>query len=203
MQQRITQHEYLSAYMDGQDVDKEFVETLTNSPELQQKWASYHTIRNVMQGDEIILGADFSAEMEALLENEEIESQANVEKPKGLLLKLKRWGTPLLQAGVAASVCLVAVFGVNSFNANNEVAQTQPVLQTLPFSNSVEAVSYNAPAKDQPTAEQLELQQRKINALLENHELQRRTNTVQGVTLSEEEKQKAKTSSNQVEQQNR
>ncbi|AHG73657.1 Sigma-E factor negative regulatory protein [Mannheimia sp. USDA-ARS-USMARC-1261] len=203
MQQRITQHEYLSAYMDGQDVDKEFVETLTNSPELQQKWASYHTIRNVMQGDEIILGADFSAKMEALLENEEIESQANVEKPKGLLLKLKRWGTPLLQAGVAASVCLVAVFGVNSFNANNEVAQTQPVLQTLPFSNSVEAVSYNAPAKDQPTAEQLELQQRKINALLENHELQRRTNTVQGVTLSEEEKQKAKTSSNQVEQQNR
>ncbi|MEG9488632.1 RseA family anti-sigma factor [Mannheimia bovis] len=203
MQQRITQHEYLSAYMDGQDVDKEFVETLTNSPELQQKWASYHTIRNVMQGDEIILGADFSAKMEALLENEEIESQANVEKPKGLLLKLKRWGTPLLQAGVAASVCLVAVFGVNSFNANNEVAQTQPVLQTLPFSNSVEAVSYNAPAKDQPTAEQLELQQRKINALLENHELQRRTNTVQGVTLSEEEKQKAKTSSNQIEQQNR
>lgn len=203
MQQRITQHEYLSAYMDGQDVDKEFVETLTNSPELQQKWASYHTIRNVMQGDEIILGADFSAKMEALLENEEIESQANMEKPKGLLLKLKRWGTPLLQAGVAASVCLVAVFGVNSFNANNEVAQTQPVLQTLPFSNSVEAVSYNAPAKDQPTAEQLELQQRKINALLENHELQRRTNTVQGVTLSEEEKQKAKTSSNQVEQQNR
>lgn len=203
MQQRITQHEYLSAYMDGQDVDKEFVETLTNSPELQQKWASYHTIRNVMQGDEIILGVDFSAKMEALLENEEIEFQANVEKPKGLLLKLKRWGTPLLQAGVAASVCLVAVFGVNSFNANNEVAQTQPVLQTLPFSNSVEAVSYNAPAKDQPTAEQLELQQRKINALLENHELQRRTNTVQGVTLSEEEKQKAKTSSNQVEQQNR
>ncbi|MEG9499072.1 sigma-E factor negative regulatory protein [Mannheimia indoligenes] len=203
MQQRITQHEYLSAYMDGQDVDKEFVETLTNSPELQQKWASYHTIRNVMQGDEIILGADFSAKMEALLENEEIESQANVEKPKGLLLKLKRWGTPLLQAGVAASVCLVAVFGVNSFNTNDEVAQTQPVLQTLPFSNSVEAVSYNAPAKDQPTAEQLELQQRKINALLENHELQRRTNTVQGVTLSEEEKQKTKTSSNQVEQQNR
>lgn len=203
MQQRITQHEYLSAYMDGQDVDKEFLETLTNSPELQQKWASYHTIRSVMQGDEVILGADFSAKMEALLENEEIESQGSSEKLRGLLLKLKRWSTPLLQAGVAASVCLVAVFGVNSFNANEEVAQTQPVLQTLPFSNSVEAVSYNAPEKDQPTAEQLELQQRKINALLENHELQRRTNTVQGVTLSEEEKQKSRTSSNQVEQQNR
>lgn len=201
MQQRITQHEYLSAYMDGQNVDKEFVETLINSPELQQKWASYHTIRSVMQGDEAILGVDFSTKMEALLENEEIESQENVEKPRGLLLKLKRWGTPIMQAGIAASVCLVVVFGVNSFNTSEDVAQTQPVLQTLPFSNSVEAVSYNGPAKEQPTAEQLELQQRKINALLENYELQRRTNAVQSVTLSEEEKQKARTSSNQVEQQ--
>ncbi|HGO5814863.1 TPA: sigma-E factor negative regulatory protein [Mannheimia haemolytica] len=209
MQQRITQqNERLSAYMDGQDVDTEFVATLTASPELQQKWASYHTIRSVMQGDEIILGADFSAKMEALLENEEIESQANVEKaqaekPRGLLIKLKRFATPIMQAGIAASVCLVAVLGVNSFNANQEVANAQqPVLQTLPFSNSVEAVSYNAPANDQPTAEQLELQQRKINALLENHELQRRTN-VKNVTLSEEEKQKAQTSSNATEQSNK
>ncbi|HGO5853362.1 TPA: sigma-E factor negative regulatory protein [Mannheimia haemolytica] len=209
MQQRITQqNERLSAYMDGHDVDTEFVATLTASPELQQKWASYHTIRSVMQGDEIILGADFSAKMEALLENEEIESQANVEKaqaekPRGLLIKLKRFATPIMQAGIAASVCLVAVLGVNSFNANQEVANAQqPVLQTLPFSNSVEAVSYNAPANAQPTAEQLELQQRKINALLENHELQRRTN-VKNVTLSEEEKQKAQTSSNAAEQSNK
>lgn len=200
MQERITQqNERLSAYMDGQDLEMDFVDTLANSPELKQKWASYHTIRSVMQGDEIILGADFSAKMEALLENEEIESLSSEEKTeqpkKGLLLKLKRWGTPIMQAGIAASVCLVAVLGVNSMNAKEEVAQVQPVLQTLPFSNSVEAVSYNAPANDQPTAEQLELQQRKINALLENHELQRRT-SVNNVTLTEAEKQKAQTSSN-------
>ncbi len=37
MQQRITQqNERLSAYMDGHDVDTEFVATLTASPELQQ-----------------------------------------------------------------------------------------------------------------------------------------------------------------------
>lgn len=200
MQERITQqNERLSAYMDGQDLEMDFVDTLANSPELKQKWASYHTIRSVMQGDEIILGADFSAKMEVLLENEEIESLSSEEKTeqpkKGLLLKLKRWGTPIMQAGIAASVCLVAVLGVNSMNAKEEVAQVQPVLQTLPFSNSVEAVSYNAPANDQPTAEQLELQQRKINALLENHELQRRT-SVNNVTLTEAEKQKAQTSSN-------
>ncbi|MDD0823596.1 RseA family anti-sigma factor [Mannheimia sp. AT1] len=199
MQQRITQqNESLSAYMDGQNVDTDFVETLLNSPELKQKWADYHTIRSVMQGDEIILGNDFSAKMEALLENEEIESLSPVQKEqpkKGLVLKLKRWGTPIMQAGIAASVCLIAVLGVNTFNSDDEVAQVQPVLQTLPFSNSIEAVSYNAPAHAQPTAEQLELQQRKINALLENHELQRRTNNVKDVTLSDAEKEKSKTSS--------
>lgn len=187
--------ETLSAYMDGHNVNGEFTETVCTSSELQQKWASYHTIRSVMRGEEQILGADFSAKMAALLEDEVIEAaQPTVEK-KGLLLKLKRWSTPIMQAGIAASVCLVAVLGVNIVNSNNEVAQVeQPVLQTLPFSNSVQQVSYNAPAKEQPTAEQLEYQQRRINALLQNHELQRRTN-VGVVVLSETEKEKSQISS--------
>lgn len=187
--------ETLSAYMDGHNVNGEFTETVCTSSELQQKWASYHTIRSVMHGEEQILGADFSAKMAALLEDEVIEAaQPTVEK-KGLLLKLKRWSTPIMQAGIAASVCLVAVLGVNIVNSNNEVAQVeQPVLQTLPFSNSVQQVSYNAPAKEQPTAEQLEYQQRRINALLQNHELQRRTN-VGAVVLSETEKEKSQISS--------
>lgn len=187
--------ETLSAYMDGHNVNGEFTETVCTSSELQQKWASYHTIRSVMRGEEQILGADFSAKMAALLEDEVIEAaQPTVEK-KGSLLKLKRWSTPIMQAGIAASVCLVAVLGVNIVNSNNEVAQVeQPVLQTLPFSNSVQQVSYNAPAKEQPTAEQLEYQQRRINALLQNHELQRRTN-VGAVVLSETEKEKSQISS--------
>lgn len=187
------QRETLSAYMDGHNVNGEFTDTLCNSPELQQKWASYHTIRNVMRGEEVILGADFSAKMAALIEEEEIE-RAPAEK-RGLLLQLKRWSTPIMQAGIAASVCLVAVLGVNMMNAKDDVAQVeQPVLQTLPFSNSVQPVSYNSPAKAQPTAEQLENQQQRINNLLQNHELQRRTVNGQ-VTLSEEEKQKEQTSS--------
>lgn len=197
--------EQLSAYMDGHDVNGEFTETLCRDSELQQQWANYHTIRSVMRGEEQLLGADFSAKMAALLEDEEIETAQpkaeNGEAKKGLLLKLKRWSTPLMQAGIAASVCLVAVLGVNMMNGSDEVAQVeQPVLQTLPFSNSVQQVSYNAPAKEQPTQEQLEYQQRRINALLQNHELQRRTNV--GVTqqqngsvvLSEAEKAKAQTS---------
>lgn len=173
------QRETLSAYMDGYNVNGEFTDTLCSNPELQEKWADYHAIRSIMRGEEQILGADFSAKMAELIENEEIEKTAevveqNTEK-RGLLLKLKRWSTPLMQAGIAASVCFVAVVGVNMMNSE-EVAQVeQPALQTLPFSNSVQPVSYNSPASEQPTQEQVENQQRRVNALLQNHELQRRT----------------------------
>ncbi|MGQ8820556.1 sigma-E factor negative regulatory protein [Bibersteinia trehalosi] len=176
------QRETLSAYMDGHDVNGEFTDTLCASSELQQKWADYHAIRSIMRGEEQLLGADFSAKMAALIEKEEIETavagdlNATTEKPRGLLLQLKRWSTPLMQAGIAASVCFAAVVGVNLMNAESEVAQVeQPVLQTLPFSNSVQPVSYNSPASEQPTVEQIEAQQRRVNALLQNHELQRRT----------------------------
>lgn len=187
------QRETLSAFMDGHDVDEEFINELCNDPELKQKWASYHVISNVMHGEEIILGDDFSAKMEALLENEEIESSSlaaadEQPQPKGMLLKLKRWGTPLMQAGIAASVCLVAVLGVNMLGAGNDIAQAdQPVLQTQPFSDSVQPVSYNAPEKDAPTAAQLQ-QQNKINSLLYANELQHRSKP-------EDQKAKAQTSS--------
>lgn len=191
------QKEILSAYMDGQANGEGFADTLSNSPELKAKWASYHTIRNVMQGEEILLDSDFSAKMEALLENETIE--AAQEKPRGLMLKLKRWSTPIMQAGIAASVCLIALIGVNMMNSSTEVAQTEPALQTLPFSNEVQAVSYNAPSKDLMTPEKLEQQQKRLDSLLQNYEIQRRTQTP--TTLTEEEKANAQTSSTVTEKQ--
>ncbi|QIW15909.1 transcriptional regulator [Pasteurellaceae bacterium RH1A] len=167
--------ETLSAYMDGNPAEGHFVDTLVKSPELQKTWASYHTIRSVMRGEEQLLGLDFSAKMEALIEQEQMGSETQAPK-KGLLLKLKGWSTPLLQAGIAASVCLMAVVGVNLYNANSssEVAQVeQPVLQTLPFTNTVQQVSYQIANPQQPTKEQLEYQQQRINELLQSHELQR------------------------------
>lgn len=177
--------EALSAYMDGYNINGEFTDTLCQGDELKQTWENYHTIRSVMRNEALLLGNDFSAKMEMLLENEQIEQVTQPEK-RGMLLKLKKWSTPLIQAGIAASVCLVAVIGVNVMQGSaDEVAQTeQPVLQTLPFSNSVQQVSYNVPEKEQPTAEQLEYQQHRINALLQNHELQLRATEKAEETVS-------------------
>ena len=81
----------------------------------------------------------------------------------------------MTQIAVAAGVCLVAVVGVQSFNAKStSVTPENPVLQTLPFNNSVQEVSYNAPTKDVATSEQVEQKNRRIGTMLQNYELQRR-----------------------------
>lgn len=193
------QTEKLSAYMDGYEVEGEFTETLCNDTELQQKWANYHCIRQVMRAEEALLPIDFSEKMAKLIEDEEIEStQSQVAQTSKGVLKLHRWRTAFQQMAIAASVCLIAVVGVNMVNTQEEVAQVeQPVLQTLPFSNAIQPVSYNSPSKVQPSEAQIEHQQRRINALLQNHELQRRTLGEQ-LGGNEREKQGSQTSATEI-----
>lgn len=179
------QKELLSAYIDGEQVSTELTEKLCQDSELQKSWASFHAIRSVMrQETEVLLGADFTAKMEMLIEQEEIlVAQPIISQPLPqevaklpLMEKLKGLFAPLAQVAVAASVCLVAVFGTQSFLTTKNEAQNNidsPILQTLPFNNIVQEVSYNAP-KDAVTPEQLEQKNKRIGAMLQNYEIQRR-----------------------------
>lgn len=179
------QKELLSAYMDGEQVNPTFTEQLCQDAELQESWEDFHTIRSIMrQESNVVLGADFTAKMESLIATEEIqEPNAMTSQPlpqevenAPFMQKLKAWFMPITQVAVAASVCLVAVLGVQSFNAKSTVqsAVDALVLQTLPFNNGVQEVSYNAPSKDVMTAEQLEQKNKRIGAMLQSYELQRR-----------------------------
>lgn len=179
------QKELLSAYMDGEQVNPTFTEQLCQDAELQESWEDFHTIRSIMRKESnVVLGADFTAKMESLIATEEIQvSNAMTSQPlpqevenTPFMQKLKAWFMPITQVAVAASVCLVAVLGVQSFNAKSTVqsAVDAPVLQTLPFNNGVQEVSYNAPSKDVMTAEQLEQKNKRIGAMLQSYELQRR-----------------------------
>lgn len=179
------QKELLSAYMDGEQVNPTFTEQLCQDAELQESWEDFHTIRSIMRKESnVVLGADFTTKMESLIATEEIQvSNAMTSQPLPqeventlFMQKLKAWFMPITQVAVAASVCLVAVLGVQSFNAKSTVqsAVDAPVLQTLPFNNGVQEVSYNAPSKDVMTAEQLEQKNKRIGAMLQSYELQRR-----------------------------
>lgn len=179
------QKELLSAYMDGEQVDEAFTESLCNDESLRQSWETYHVARAVIRKESaVILGTDFTAKMEALIENEAMpkaqitESQPTVEEVQRLpfMQKFKAFFAPMAQVAVAAGVCLIAVLGVQSFNAKTDAnnAPETPILQTLPFNNSVQEVSYNAPTKDVATTDQMEQKNRRIGAMLQNYELQRR-----------------------------
>ncbi|VEH65149.1 sigma-E factor negative regulatory protein [Rodentibacter pneumotropicus] len=161
------QKELLSACMDGEQVDAAFIEELCEDESLHRSWATYHVARAVMRKESaVILGTDFTAKMADLIEREEIEkteiiqSQPTPEETQRLpfMRKFKSFFAPMAQIAVAAGVCLVAVLGVQSFNAKNDVsnAPETPILQTLPFNNAVQEVSYNAPTKDVATTDQME-----------------------------------------------
>ena len=80
-----------------------------------------------------------------------------------------------MQTAVAASVCLIAVFSIQNLNKGSETETTvSPALQTLPFTQSVQEVSYNVSHKNVPSKEQLEQQNKRLNEILQNYQLQRR-----------------------------
>ncbi|HHF3675321.1 TPA: RseA family anti-sigma factor [Haemophilus influenzae] len=180
------QKEQLSAYMDGEQVKTDLTDALLRDEELQASWHSFHTVRSVMRKESaVFLGGDFTAKMADLIELEDVKkvdviavSQPELEDAhnSAFMQKLKAFFAPMTQVAVAAGVCLVAVLGVQSFNSKNEASNLPeaPVLQTLPFNNAVQEVSYNAPSKDTLTSDQLEKKSRRIGAMLQNYELQRR-----------------------------
>ncbi|MGR3807072.1 anti sigma-E protein, RseA [Pasteurella testudinis DSM 23072] len=181
------QKELLSAYLDGEYQNDYLLDSLCQDEELQQAWNRYHLVRTVMRKETpVLLGTDFTAKMAELIESEPtphlVAQPTPIEVGKQpFMQKLKGWLAPLSQVAVAASVCLVAVFGVQSYLQTDNGVQVadNPVLQTLPFTNNVQQVSYNAPSQDVPTQAQLEQQSKRINMMLQNYELQRRTNTQQ------------------------
>ncbi|MFZ7158686.1 sigma-E factor negative regulatory protein [Avibacterium gallinarum] len=178
------QKEQLSAYIDGEQISEAMTEKLCQDADLQKSWANFHTIRAVMrQESEVLLGADFTAKMADLIEQEEIVvAQPMISQPmpeetaqSPFMQKLKAWFMPMTQFAVAAGVCLVAVMGVQSFMAHNgKENQDAPVLQTLPFNNSVQEVSYNAPTQSVITPEQIEQKNKRIDSMLQSYELQKR-----------------------------
>ncbi|TDQ56630.1 RseA-like anti sigma(E) protein [Mesocricetibacter intestinalis] len=175
------QKELLSAYVDGEQVNEKLTAQLCQNAELQRTWSNYHAIRSLMRDESpVFLGADFTAKMETLIGQEEqlLVSQPMPEEVQRPLFiqKVKKWFAPALQVAVAAGVCLASVIGFQSLNlsANSQNSADTPVLQTLPFTNNVQEVSYNAPLKDAVTAEKIEQKNKRIGAMLQSYELQRR-----------------------------
>lgn len=193
--------ERLSALMDGEIFDSELIHTILQDVSLQKRWESYHLIRDSLRGDiNEVIHLDITDKVEQALASEAIqiapnaipESQA-VPVSRCLMpfwRKLCPWANQMVQVGVAASVAVAVIAGVQNYNTSsieNDVKSDSPIFNTVPIMEAASPVSLNV-SNDQlfvhPQTEQLEQRNRRFGLMLQQYELERRSMLNQRVTSS-------------------
>ncbi|WP_380183547.1 anti-sigma-E factor RseA [Kalamiella sp. sgz302252] len=183
------QKEQLSALMDGETVDKEVLAALSEDAVLQKQWESYHLIRDTLRGDVApVMNFDIAARVAAAIEEEAplksaavplLEAQPKPERYGELPFwhKVRPWAAQLVQVGVAACVSLAVIVGVQHYNqpAEGQNQSESPVFNTLPMMGQASPVSLGVPSETSSNAPQrVQDQRRRVNAMLQDYELQRR-----------------------------
>lgn len=190
------QKEQLSALMDGETLDSELLNELARDTEMQKTWGDYHLIRDVMRGDAPeVLYFDISSRVMAAIEEEPVRQPATLIpeaqpaphqwQKMPFWQKVRPWAAQLSQMGVAACVSLAVIVGVQHYNGQTETAQQPetPVFNTLPMmGGKVSPVSLGVPSEvtaNNGQQQQVQEQRRRINAMLQDYELQRRLHSEQ------------------------
>ncbi|MCW6032449.1 anti-sigma-E factor RseA [Pantoea sp. JK] len=186
------QKEKLSALMDGETLDNELLASLSKDADLQQSWESYHLIRDTLRGDiGEVLHFDISARVAAAIENEparivtSLIPEAQPEPSRYEKMPFWRrggsWAAQLTQVGVAACVSLAVIVGVQHYNSSPTGSATEasdsPAFNTLPMMGKASPVSLGVPSEAFDTNssnQQVQEQRRRVNAMLQDYELQRR-----------------------------
>lgn len=198
MVNKMADNEKLSALMDGEFVDKALISELSQDPESMETWRRFHLIGDVMRGDVPEKEWDIAQSVALALEEEAphsrftaatavveervvpLESQPSPQKAKR---SLPAWLSHLGQISIAASVCLAVVLGIQQTGVQSDSPESQaiPVLQTVPLAGVASPVSLTRESvQPQATAAQtqdVQEQRRRINALLQDYELQLRLNS--------------------------
>ncbi|ATZ12292.1 anti-sigma-E factor RseA [Erwinia amylovora] len=190
------QKEQLSALMDGETVDNELISALSDDIVLQKDWESYHLIRDTLRGDlPARLDVDIAAGVAAAIESEPAknisrlipEAQPVPEQAAAMPFraKVRPWAAQIMQIGVAACVSLAVIVGVQQYNRPVAGQSSDaPVFNTLPMMGQASPVSLGVPADNANAVannanQQVQDQRRRVNAMLQDYELQRRLNAQQ------------------------
>lgn len=198
MVKRMADKEKLSALMDGELVDKALIGELEQDQASLQTWKNYHLIGDVMRGeapekpewniaDSVALALEdepthstFTSGKITDINEQRIEAQPT---PSQARRQLPAWLSQFGQVAVAACVSLAVILGVQQYGGSDPSqpeAEQLPVLQTIPFAGSAEPVSLTRSSVEQPTASSetnVQEQRRRINAMLQDYELQLRLNS--------------------------
>jgi len=180
--------EWVSAAVDG-EVDVQTLTQLASDVDSHQEWQRYHMIGDTMRGElPAAIDLDITASIAAAIELEAtimapknsiaIEEQSvasNTPKTSNVVSLFKQFG----QYAIAASVALVAIVGVQSYDYSQDVESPLPVFNTRPLVGTMSPVSLQTgPVANQQgyTNEQVLEQRKRINAYIQDHMLQQRLN---------------------------
>src|SRR5471032_3298625 len=189
------QKEKLSALMDGEAIDNELLSSLSTDPALQQNWQSYHLIRDTLRGDiGNVVHLDIADRVAAALANEpvklvpgsatESQPQPHTWQKMPFWQQVRPWASQLTQVGVAACVSLAVIVGVQYYNqpdASGASPET-PAFNTLPMMGKASPVSFGVPNSDSTSIsgqQNVQEQRKRVNAMLQDYELQRRLHSDQ------------------------
>ncbi|OKP48810.1 anti-sigma factor [Serratia marcescens] len=190
------QKEKLSALMDGESFDSELLSSLSQDRTLQQSWQSYHLIRDTLRGDiGQVMHFDIADRVAAALEKEparlvpsavqESQPQPHTWPKMPFWDKVRPWASQITQIGMAACVSLAVIVGVQHYNqpSAQSNASESPAFTTLPIMGQASPVSLGVPADSFSTGsgqqQQVQEQRKRINAMLQDYELQRRLHSDQ------------------------
>lgn len=190
----MTDKEQISAFIDNEEMDNAFIESLSVE-ENADVWKNYHLIGDVMRGDapdskewNIAANVAFALEDEPVHQLDETvtEFMASQPTPNESKKTLPTWLTQFSQVAMAACFSLVVIVGVQQYNgADPSVIPASgdiQVLDTIPFSGTVEPVSLTRDSLVNKTSSEADVmeQRKRINAMLQDYELQLRLNAHDG-----------------------
>ncbi|MCG7585614.1 RseA family anti-sigma factor [Photobacterium sp. OFAV2-7] len=199
----------ISALLDGEELDQSIINALAVDDDSQQTWQNFNLIGDVMRGEAPQnKDWDIAASVAMALENEpahtgvsepaEVVQLATVREtvepqptPQQAKRTLPAWLTQFGQVAVAACVSLAVIVGVQQYNGGDDSVVSNPadsqipVLQTIPFAGTAEPVSLTrdsvrSNSHAAPSEAQVMEQRRRINAMLQDYELQLRLNAEDG-----------------------
>lgn len=158
----------LSRLMDGEWADlnpSECVVGLCKDDALKAKWERYHLIRDVMRDEPVDVDSTLSLRISAAIAVEPSYSNvtalpggalgAGTESTARPIGAMPKWRTGLVGLGVAASVAMVTVVGMNKVQNGSQPAQVAAVMQNDPITTvtAADAFSQQVPGAPLPQVE--------------------------------------------------
>ncbi|MGR6841445.1 RseA family anti-sigma factor [Aliivibrio wodanis] len=190
----MTDKEQISAFIDNEEMDNAFIESLSQ-PENAETWENYHLIGDVLRGETpVSKDWNIAGNVALALENEPVhqmndtvtEFMPSQPTPSEAKKTLPSWLTQFSQVAMAACFSLVVIVGVQKYNgADPSVIPSSgdiQVLDTIPFSGTAEPVSLTRDSLANKTSTEANVmeQRKRINAMLQDYELQLRLNAHDG-----------------------